>query len=1106
VAPARSQQPALPDERTAKWLRELQGGDESTRLAALYGLYKAHPDAKAAVKALAGVVAGHEDPGVRRVAVMALGELASESDAIVPVLMGALRDKDVAVARQAAVALAKLGAPAVPALAAALPDLSPIADPTRIGKDGQSRALFSDYAAWTLSKVDAPVVPALARVFKEVAGRKPKDPRPHAGASTSVELLWAIENRQTPELTPAYLAREIVLVVKERGRRDVPDLVTLLGGGDEELQSLALGALNSIGPAAAAAAPAVVKVTADGNRKSSLAAVATLGRIGASGPLVELLRTHPADAVRAAAAKSLTNASGAAITALMDGMLKDGNAAVRAAAAGALGESLRHSRRGSLRFSRTPRVAPPPERARAPHASEAALALGKALRDSDATVRQAASRAIEEIVVPPLTGGKEAVPALTELLRVPEAPVQRAAATLLGAIGGEANAAVPTLIGGLKTPPEFALGTEQFQTSVEDFFVRALGRIAAGVPEARAILLDILRNDKRQALHTAAMESLGQLGAEGAVPVLVNRLEALYGDSARNWSPAADALLRIRPRGVAALTTILNDRSRYKDYRERASEALANASQSDASITQALRGTLGDSDATVRRWSALGLARRGVALEESLPVLADALSRARNGEWREPLDALSSLRNKGVPVLLGVLASDRGVKERTAILGDLKALYSKDPRVAPAIDLLGRLGNEDAALRVAVIEHLAEAGVADAAVEAALLQALRDTSPAVREAAATALGTLRPDKPAAAIRALVALLKDESGPGANFSRTVRETEGGSVSVSRRPVPALSALESLGRYGPNAAEAVPELTVLLTRHDPVARRSALAALAGIGPGASEAEAAVRSALRDRDSSVRVAASGALLKIIKDPSTAGPEATDVTVREYVDRSLKRFLDPLADALRPSVLVSGYFPGGLPPFPWPPPRYTHKATAGLDFPREILGNDDTTLGAIYTKLFRALRNVDPNFESGLFAAPGGFVMLARLERVNADGTPLPGDLHWVYGTLPPQSFSDYLGRLFFEKPGYFREVAFVVTSENNFGYGSESLPDLQSGGTELPDDLAQSPFKGKSFYALIYSMERHSGGGLSPFDTLSAIIHLEKSGLLTAIANSQ
>jgi hypothetical protein len=191
-------------------------------------------------------------------------------------------------------------------------------------------------------------------------------------------------------------------------------------------------------------------------------------------------------------------------------------------------------------------------------------------------------------------------------------------------------------------------------------------------------------------------------------------------------------------------------------------------------------------------------------------------------------------------------------------------------------------------------------------------------------------------------------------------------------------------------------------------------------------------------------------------------------------------------------------------LPPFPWPPPPFSFIGEFGKDVPRECLGTDETTLGEIYSRLYAALKAVDKGFESGLFGAPGGFVMLARMERVNEDGTPFPGGLRWTREDVPPLNLVDYFGQLFMENPGYFRVIAFVITDKINFGQGDKSLPDIPSG-TDLPPEIRALSFRGRNCSALIYSFKRKPGASMTEIRNLSMDEHLRKSGVLNALLGS-
>ena len=227
--------------------------------------------------------------------------------------------------------------------------------------------------------------------------------------------------------------------------------------------------------------------------------------------------------------------------------------------------------------------------------------------------------------------------------------------------------------------------------------------------------------------------------------------------------------------------------------------------------------------------------------------------------------------------------------------------------------------------------------------------------------------------------------------------------------------------------------------------------------------------------------------------------------MAVDSYINRQLEDAYYDIAEALRPSGLQSGRFRVGLPPFPWPnPPRPPHIAVVGREFPRNLLGTDSTTLGTVYQRLFNTLVKIDPAFESGLFGVPGGFAMLTKIERIQEDGTPLPGKYRWVKGKIPPLSLLEYIGRLFIEKPGYFRVIAFVITTENYRPErpSTKPLPNISDGAQDLPEEIARDQFKGKHGYVLIYSFKRKQGGEIKKFkiSSLSALVHLEKSGILS------
>jgi len=183
-----------------------------------------------------------------------------------------------------------------------------------------------------------------------------------------------------------------------------------------------------------------------------------------------------------------------------------------------------------------------------------------------------------------------------------------------------------------------------------------------------------------------------------------------------------------------------------------------------------------------------------------------------------------------------------------------------------------------------------------------------------------------------------------------------------------------------------------------------------------------------------------------------------------------------EPQAPAVMPPTV--GIDPElDVPQFPWPPPR----ASASVVMPPGFLRLRELTLGDA-AKLINAALDGGGYVDRSYFAAPGGFAMVTRLERIDADGTPKQEE-RWSVESPPLQSFSlgAYLRALFTAPAGYYRIIVFVVSSQP-FAQAAEgvsrddALAWLHEGLNRLPDSIASALYTERhDVTALIYQFEQ-------------------------------
>jgi HEAT repeat protein len=222
------------------------------------------------------------------------------------------------------------------------------------------------------------------------------------------------------------------------------------------------------------------------------------------------------------------------------------------------------------------------------------------LENDEAEVRKACADALKAA-----RPASALVPNLIEALRSHNREVRFQSARLLGRIGAEARAAVPSLILLLKEPfdPEMSrtrVGATEWDPSCQAAI--ALGQIASN-EEVIAALVETLSSGSPEQrgiaeLRLSAAEALGRIGprAASAAPTLIDALNALL--DAKQEMPGAYAMAvalgHIAPNSQSAkgaVTTLIRvlDSTRYQLARVGAAEALGTFGPDAAAAIPKLR-------------------------------------------------------------------------------------------------------------------------------------------------------------------------------------------------------------------------------------------------------------------------------------------------------------------------------------------------------------------------------------------------------------------------------------------------------------------------------------------------------------------------------------
>lgn len=206
-------------------------------------------------------------------------------------------------------------------------------------------------------------------------------------------------------------------------------------------------------------------------------------------------------------------------------------------------------------------------------------------------------------------------------------------------------------------------------------------------------------------------------------------------------------------------------------------------------------------------------------------------------------------------------------------------------------------------------------------------------------------------------------------------------------------------------------------------------------------------------------------------------------------------------------PGGAIDGAAPQtALPEFPWPPPRWSARKDL-----TDIARHHATTLGGIADNLVTALNNAGYP-EYSLYASPGGFALVARLERTDEDGTPNADFRFLSPREEEPFDLTEYVSALFFTPEGWYRQIVFIV-SDQPF-VAAEEAPSvataermLGDGATALDAPLRDLPANDATrVFALVYEFRKGAGPEDVAIITpgrLDGDLHMMRSGIAAALA---
>lgn len=1057
------------------------------------------------------------DPVNRQCAMLQLAEGNPPTSEELDLLIRGLADSDERVRFQAAAGLMRLGDTATSALIRALIDETPLGTYQYASEALNGRRELSlrvsDMAFASLLHSRALDTTVLLQAY----AARPPEPSPESQPPPPPRG----ERRQLNRKSSSYAAR-LLMLLKNGRLTPSSSFADALMSSDEALAAAVASRAAEVGPEAtrtiAALSAAVDRHSSDRVRDAASLALASMGPRGHEA-LHQLLATTQARTRRAALAVLPIEAADAA-TRIADG-LRDVDASVRIVAlrrievpitSSSSGRDYRQALCPGGEYDTEPSDRQTAARTTAQHflaslPSTTDERLRALLADDRADVREAAVRALATYacVLRDQHGG------------VGE-PIARAMQDAAANVRAAAASALSDLaLRGIQAPAStLTMLLDFYRSDTTDERGEILGAIAA---------LDTPTDQRAQVVRTVITECLAaRFSSCDRVTMVLNKRPD-FADLAM-----ADLATRLRRPSDAddELFGVLKDLDADRPAYRRALEDISTARQDEMQVDAAML-----------------LARHRWSSPAAINVLVNAVSTGNS----DAAKTLVSLGGAAVDRVLAVIdnpATSNHTKEQLTLYGLADAVET-DPRVATwmlaaastrgspmqasAVARVSRIHGRLEEVRTALHAALSspDASVRHQAVsiwqemewppDSVVARAFKDSDPNVREAAMPLLA-LFPATDSARIAAARGALED---PVAHVRTAAIEAvaqmgvEGGDLLAAyldRHEVTAdfLRAISPSRFRLATAAERrarplSPRLVATLQQKAAdagVELRLAIDLVLSAGGVVGVNRTPLRDRLESSDPNDRAGAARALAAMNDDVWAQDGRLLAVMMDTRVMEIVKDRLGAALDDLYPPgfTYMSGSMQS-LPSFPWPPPA----GYSGVAVPRTLLSlGPQPTCGDVYNTLNRALSLASTGFTQGLFNAPGGFAVVARMERVGADGTPLPGQARWMKEGSPTLSFLEFLGDLFFERPGYFRVVAFVLTNDANPGNDPNArLPEPEEGALAMPPELAQAPLTDQQLLALVYSFERRGSAQIQPWKdgAPSPREHLERAGIWAALS---